>query len=128
MVEHCSGEMAVSRRSTTKARSFRRVETRAEAAMWALLRAGRFRGLKFRRQHPIDRYFADFACVQARLVVEVDGGVHRTDEQVLRDLERTRVIEANGWHVLRLSNDQVLHRPEEALAAIGRLCEIGGVV
>ena len=62
-------------------------------------------GYKFRRQLPIDRYFADFACVEARLVVELDGGQH--GERQTYDAQRTKVLEACGWRVIRFWNHQL---------------------
>ena len=62
-------------------------------------------GYKFRRQLPIDRYFADFACVEAKLIVELDGGQH--GERQNYDAERTKVLEACGWRVIRFWNHQL---------------------
>ena len=58
------------------ARSFRRVSTGAEAALWKVLRGRRLGGLKFRRQHPVDGFMVDFYCAERRLIVEVDGSIH----------------------------------------------------
>lgn len=113
--------------SIARARNLRQTQTYAEAALWEILRAGRLNGWKFRRQHPIGRYVADFACPQARLVIELDGGVHREEEQELRDLLRTEVIERFGWHVLRFTNDEILSDPSPAPAEILRMCQVGGV-
>ena len=73
-------------------------------------------GCKFRRQVAIDRYFADFACVEAKLVVELDGGQHA--DQTAYDAERTRTIEACGWRVIRFWNHDVLIESEGVAAAI----------
>jgi very-short-patch-repair endonuclease len=101
----------MSRASTARARNLRQRETFAEAALW----------------HPIGRYIADFACVKARLVVELDGAVHRDDEQVLREIERTTEIEAFGWHVLRFTNEEVLREPSPVPQRILKMCQTGGV-
>ena len=73
-----------------RARALRAESTNVERKLWSLLRGRRLDGVKFRRQVPIDRYFADFACVEARLVVELDGGQHNDradyDEQRRRHL------------------------------------------
>ena len=66
-------------------------------------------GFKFRRQVPIDRYFADFACVELRLVVEADGGQHAESAY---DAWRTACLEAEGWHVIRFWNNEVLTNTE----------------
>ena len=70
------------------------------------VRGRKLDGFKFRRQVPIDRYFADFVCMEARLVVELDGGQH--SDQVEYDEARTKVLEACGYTVLRFWNSQVL--------------------
>jgi adenine-specific DNA-methyltransferase len=63
-------------------------------------------GFKFRRQVPIGRYFADFACMEARLIIELDGGQH--SERLEYDAARTEVLEQAGFHVLRFWNHHVL--------------------
>ena len=92
---------------TIRARDLRKRQTLAEATLWQYLRANRLDGLRFRRQHPIDRYFADFACVSLKLVIELDGKVHDEDDQQLDDYHRQQALEALGWSVLRFPNDQV---------------------
>ncbi|MEN5363770.1 endonuclease domain-containing protein [Brevundimonas intermedia] len=69
-----------------RARALRQTSGLAERRIWSLLRGGRCDGFKFRRQHPIDRYYADFACEALKLVIELDGGVHERDEVVLNDI------------------------------------------
>ena len=98
------------------ARSFRRVSTGAEAALWKVLRGRGLGGLKFRRQHPVDGFVVDFYCAERRLIVEVDGSVH--DRQRAADEERQAVLDASGYRVVRLTNDIVLDTPAAALAAI----------
>ena len=75
------------------------------------MRGGAVEGFKVRRQHEIGPYFADFACVALRLVIEIDGGVHDRDDVVLRDQLRQTEIEALGWTVVRFSNDVALGEP-----------------
>ncbi len=98
------------------ARSFRRVATVAEAALWKALRGRRLGGLKFRRQHPVDGFVVDFYCAERRLIVEVDGSIH--DRQRAADEERQVILDASGYRVVRLHNDTVLHDPAAAIAAI----------
>jgi very-short-patch-repair endonuclease len=93
--------------STERARELRRNATRAEQVMWRLLRES-FPEARFRRQVPLRRFIADFASHRARLVIECDGGQH--DEEV--DAERTRLIEAENYRVLRFWNSDVLGNPE----------------
>jgi very-short-patch-repair endonuclease len=87
-----------------RARRNRRELTAAEAKLWAILRGRRYRGVKFRRQHAIGPYVVDFACVSARLVLEVDGASHEQPEQRAFDVERTAFLEKAGWCVKRLTN------------------------
>jgi very-short-patch-repair endonuclease len=90
-----------------RAREFRREQTAAEERMWWLLRGRELAGLKFRRQHVVGGYIADFVCVQARLVIEIDGATHG-EEQAERDAKRTKEFEKAGYSVIRFWNDDVL--------------------
>lgn len=89
-----------------RARQLRKNMTDAERRLWSRLRRGQIHGRRFRRQHPIGPFIADFACTQAKLVVELDGGQHaaRKDE----DTARTRWLVARGYRVLRFWNNEVL--------------------
>jgi very-short-patch-repair endonuclease len=91
---------------THRARDLRRQSTDAEWKLWAIVRGRQLGGYKFRRQVPIDRYFADFACLDARLVVEIDGSQHQ--DRAKYDVARTATLEAFGWRVLRFDNYDVL--------------------
>ncbi len=73
-------------------------------------------GSKFRRQLPIDRYVADFACVEAKLIVELDGGQHA--DRAAYDAERTERLEMLGWRVIRFWNHEVMLEPEGVLETI----------
>ena len=90
----------------TTARTLRRNQTNAEREMWFRLRDRRLRGLKFRRQAPVDRYVVDFLCADANLIIELDGGQHV--ERSSQDIERTKDLEARGYLVLRFWNHDVL--------------------
>ncbi len=89
------------------ARDLRRGMTPSEDMLWNALRGRRLNGLKFRRQHPLDRFIIDFYCVERHLAVELDGGIHATAGQVARDGERTVWLNARGIRVLRVTNDEV---------------------
>jgi very-short-patch-repair endonuclease len=91
---------------TARSRALRATSTDAERKLWSILGNRRLDGFKFRRQVPIDRYFADFACVEARVIVEADGGQHLTNAAY--DAERTAALERAGWHVLRFWNTDIL--------------------
>ena len=101
---------------TLRARELRQTSTDAERQLWSIVRNRKIAGYKFRRQVPIDRFFADFACIEARLIVELDGGQHA--EQGDYDSMRTAALEAQGWAVLRFWNIQVLENPEGVTMAI----------
>jgi very-short-patch-repair endonuclease len=101
-----------------RARKLRRRQTPAETALWTLLRGSRLTGLKFKRQHPIDRYVADFTCESARLIIELDGAVHDDETQAAADAERQAVLESLGWFVLRFSNEAVHNRMSAVLETI----------
>ena len=94
-------------RTIARARLYRKEQTATEARLWSYLRARRFGGAKFRRQHAIGPYAVDFACVAARLIVEADGPSHQSDEQIAFDQVRTEFLERAGWRVLRIPNDLV---------------------
>jgi len=105
------------------ARRFRKKLTPAETLLWWRLRR-EHDGWLFRRQHPIGPYIADFACIEARLVVEVDGATHGTDEEIAHDQRRTQFLESDGWRVLRFWNDEVVKNRAGVRETIhGALCE-----
>ena len=99
-------------------RHLRKSQTPAEARLWSVLRGGKLDDHKFRRQHPIGRYYADFACEKLRLIIEVAGGVHDDDERDLKDQHRQQELEQLGWSVLRFRNDDVFARLDDVLSAI----------
>jgi len=99
------------------ARRLRRDQTLAEQKLWTIVRGRRLDGFKFRRQVPIDRYFADFVCWDAKLVVELDGPTH--EDRELHDMVRTEVLEQCGYRVLRFDNEFVLADPGGVAEAIG---------
>jgi len=73
--------------------------TIAERKLWQALRDKQLNGHRFRRQHPIGKYIADFACIERKVVVELDGGQHQ--DHVAYDERRTAFLQENGWRVLR---------------------------
>jgi very-short-patch-repair endonuclease len=113
---------------TARARDLRRRRTFAEKKLWQAVRDSRLDGLRFRRQHPIDRYFADFACESLRLVIELDGKIHDEDDQHLHDYHRQQEIETLGWFVLRFTNDQVTSSLPTVLDAIRAQAKLAGAV
>ena len=103
---------------TAFARSQRRGSGLAERRVWDRLRKAQIDGYRFRRQHPVGRHFADFACDRLRLIVEVDGGVHLLDEVILRDHLRQTELEGLGWTVIRFTNAEIMDHPERMITAI----------
>lgn len=103
---------------THRAQELRQADFVAAKRLWAELRGRKLNGLKFRREHPIGPYFADFACLETKLVVEVDGLSHGSEETSVRDQHREREIEAAGWNVIRFSNRDVLEALPAVLARI----------
>lgn len=101
--------------TTKRARRLRQSDNDAEAALWLELRDRRLNGYKFVRQFPTGRYFADFACRQGPLVVEIDGCQHADRKS---DQTRDRFMVSNGWSVLRFWNFDVLKSQEEVLETI----------
>ena len=98
----------VSSQLRSKARELRRNSTDAERILWSELRDHRLNGIGFRRQVPIKNYIADFACHAAKLVIELDGGQHFSDQSERADAARSAVIEARGFRVIRFSNHDVM--------------------
>jgi very-short-patch-repair endonuclease len=80
--------------------------TPSEMKIWKGVRNNQL-GPKIRRQHPIDRFIADFYCPRAKLIIEIDGDSHADPDQAAYDLERTSWLQAGGFTVIRFSNDQV---------------------
>ena len=105
--------------SYIRAKAFRRVMTPPEARLWSCLRASRFRGIKFRRQHPVGPYILDFYCASAHLAVEVDGSVHDSPEAGLHDQRRTAWLGTQGIKVIRLRAEDVRTELEGVLGFIG---------
>jgi very-short-patch-repair endonuclease len=86
--------------------------SRSEVLLWVRLRGREPGQPTFRRQHPIGPYIADFFCSAAKLVVEVDGGVHRDADRILRDAHRESFLLERGCRVLRVTDREVLNDPD----------------
>lgn len=102
-----------------RARELRRDMTPEERILWQALRRFRSRGYAFRRQQIISGFIADFYCHPARLVVEVDGGIHA--QQPDYDTERDAIIAAHGLRILRIPNADIQHNLPAVLARITEL-------
>ncbi len=103
-----------------RARALRNEPTDTERHLWRYLRLRQLGGFRFRRQVPIGRYVADFACMDAKLLVEVDGGQHQDNDY---DVQRDAELKAIGFTVLRFWNNQVLQETEDVLEEILRVLE-----
>jgi very-short-patch-repair endonuclease len=104
--------------TTNRARELRQCQTKAESLLWDAVRAKRLCGLKFRRQYAIGPFFADFACVARKLIVELAGGYH--DYRYADDVSRQRFLEDQGWSVIRFSNEDVLKDVEAVATSIAK--------
>ena len=91
--------------------------TDSEIALWMYLRKG-INGLKFRRQHPIGVYIADFYCHKAKLIVEIDGSVHNKEEVKIQDKIREEDIKQLGYEIIRFTNNEVHQSIDKVLDMI----------
>lgn len=99
------------------AKQLRNTMTDAETVLWMQVRNG-ISGCKFRRQHPIGPFIADFYCHKAKLVVEIDGTIHKLSEVKQADEDKEDFLVQNGYSLLRFSNKQVMTSIEYILQAI----------
>ena len=107
-VKEIAARQRISRQKLERAKQFRRETTPAEALLWHELRGNKL-GTHFRRQQIIAGFMADFYCHNAALVIEVDGGVHRSREQWQTDLSRDKVLVQMGLRVVRFRNQEVVN-------------------
>ena len=105
-----------------RARQLRNEPTETERHLWRFLRLQQLGGFRFRRQVPIGRYIADFACIEAKLVLELDGSQHQGNSH---DVQRDREITQMGFRILRFWNNQVLQETQAVLEEILRALEDG---
>ena|GEM_PF-1011510 len=114
------------------AKDLRKELTPAETKLWNQLRAKRLGGYRFRRQHPIGKFIADFACVKSKVVIEVDGDSHFTEAAQARDEIRSDFIKSKGWTIFRCTNLDIYNNmsgtPDSLLAALTRSPTFGGAV
>ena len=108
--------------STTRARELRRNATDAEMALWRILRASNFAGIKFRRQQPIGPFIADFICFSERLIIECDGGQHG---ESAADEARDRWFAEQGFRTLRFWNHDILANRDGVVRAISDALGLG---
>jgi very-short-patch-repair endonuclease len=106
---------------TRRARELRRLSPAAERILWGRLKNRGLQGVKFVRSAPIGPNFADFACRSAKLVVEIDGATHCTDEELADDKRRTAFLQVEGYRVLRFTNAQVYENVAAVTDEIARV-------
>jgi very-short-patch-repair endonuclease len=111
-------------RLASLARSLRRNATNAEQRLWQGLRRKEVGGFRFRRQVALAGFIAHFVSLDARLVIEVDGATHSTVEELARDAARTAALAAEGFAVLRFTNDEVFHNLDGVETVYQKLTEL----
>lgn len=89
------------------ARKLRKNTTLQEYKIWCLLKNRQLNGLKFVRQYPIGSYIVDFACRKEKLIIEIDGGQHNFDENIVFDNKRTEFLINNGYKIIRFWNNEI---------------------
>jgi very-short-patch-repair endonuclease len=105
-------------KARASAKQLRNQMTKAEVALWSRLRRGAVHGRRFRRQHPIGPYVADFACLPVRLIVEVDGDTHISKDERQYDESRDAYLRNHGWRVLRFWNGDVFENLDGVMERI----------
>ena len=100
------------------ARELRKDETEAEKILWSKLNKNQILGLRFRRQHPINIFIADFYCVKLKLVIEVDGSIHEITEYQEHDKGRSDLFNDLGITVIRFTNEQIIHEIDYTISQI----------
>ncbi len=111
---------------TQRAKEMRKAMPEPEMRLWLELRAGRFKGIKFRRQKVIGNYIADFASNDPKLVMELDGDTHAGWESY--DSVRTKFLEEQGYRVVRFSNSDVIRNMDGVLTQLGLIATGTGYV
>ena len=103
-----------------RARTLRAAQTEVERRLWQRLRNRQIKGAKFRRQHPIGPYIADLVCVDARLVIELDGSQHAEEADREADQRRSQYLESVGYRVMRFWNEEILDNIDGVLETIAK--------
>ena len=103
------------------AKELRKNMTPAENILWAHLKT-KPKGFKFRRQHPLGSYVADFYCHKLKLVIELDGSIHDNLEVKVNDEIRQKLIEEDGLKIIRFKNDEILKHFPGVLKALATKC------
>ena len=113
VIERPTSELQNVRRIVAKARKLRRTSTDVERQLWHRIRDKQIDEFRFRRQRPIGKYIVDFVCLDAKLIVELDGGQHATNDEY--DNGRTAFLESLGYRVVRFWNNEVIENMDGVL-------------
>jgi len=105
-----------------KAKALRKNMTNSELTLWEKLKGKQMLGLRFRPQHPIDIFIADFYCHPIKLVIEIDGGIHKTTEQKEYDIGRTAELNYWGIEVIRFTNEEIENKVNQVIKGIEQTC------
>jgi very-short-patch-repair endonuclease len=106
-----------------RAKAMRNNMTNAEAAVWRLLSSNKMLGYRFKAQHPIDIFIVYFYCHELKLVIEIDGGIHRSKEQKEFDIGRKAELEKFDIMVIRFTNEEVENDIEHVRMEISTICQ-----
>ena len=101
------------------ARKLRTNQTSGEQTLWRALRRKQLEAFRFRRQVPLHGYIVDFVCLEARLVIEVDGATHSTDDELQRDRLREAALFESGYSILRFTSDDIDRNLDGVVETIG---------
>ena len=110
------------------AKRLRADETSAEKALWKAMRRVPPMAMHFRRQAVIGPYIADFACMRAHVLIEVDGPSHSQDDNIIKEARRTAFLEAEGFQILRFWNDEIYQNLDGVLDTIHYALGLKGLV
>jgi len=105
------------------AKDLRKNLTKAEAIIWNYLKGKKIEGVKFRRQFPIGIYIVDFAAVEIKLIIEIDGATHSSDDRVKYDNARTQFLTSQGWKVIRVWNNDIYNNLNGILQSISQIVQ-----
>jgi len=106
--------------SIKRARQLRKKKTQSEVKMWSILRNKRFLNYKFYRQFPVGPYVADFCCRSRKLIIEVDGGGHNTQEQRVRDAYRSKYLIKCGYRIMRVWSNELINNADGVMEGVLR--------
>lgn len=113
-----------SQKTLDRAHILRKDQTPGEKVLWKKLRANRFHGFRFRRQVPLGPYIADFACIEEKIVIEIDGDSHYESGAKEHDAQKDGYLRSHGFRVLRFGNRQTIDHLEWVLMEIGKILGI----